>query len=78
MIAALNDDKPYDQFVLEQIAGDMLGADVATGFLVAGPYDRVKSPDINLTLTQRQDELADIVNTTGTAFLGLTVGCAVP
>ena len=76
VIAALNDDKPYDQFVLEQIAGDMLGADVATGFLVAGPYDRVKSPDINLTLMQRQDELADIVNTTGTAFLGLTVGCA--
>ena len=35
-----------------------------------GPYDIVKSPDINLTLMQRQDELADMVNTTGTAFLG--------
>ncbi|MCA9171800.1 MAG: DUF1549 domain-containing protein, partial [Planctomycetales bacterium] len=76
VIDSLNDDKPYDEFVREQIAGDALGVDVATGFLVAGPYDRVKSPDINLTLMQRQDELADIVNTTGTAFLGLTVGCA--
>lgn len=76
VINAFNDDKPYDQFIIEQIAGDAVGADVATGFLVAGPYDIVKSPDINLTLMQRQDELADMVNTTGTAFLGLTLGCA--
>ncbi len=76
VIQALNDDKPYDQFIREQIAGDAFGADVGTGFLVAGAYDLVKSPDINLTLMQRQDELADIVNTTGTAFLGLTLGCA--
>jgi mono/diheme cytochrome c family protein len=76
VIQALNDDLPYDQFVKEQIAGDALGADAATGFLVAGPYDIVKSPDVNLTLAQRQDELADMVNTTGTAFLGLTLGCA--
>ena len=76
VIAAFNDDKPYNQFVKEQIAGDNLGADVATGFLVAGSYDIVKSPDVNLTLMQRQDELADLINTTGTAFLGLTIGCA--
>jgi len=76
VIRSLNEDKPYDQFVREQLAGDALGADAATGFLVAGAYDLVKSPDINLTLMQRQDELADIVNTTGTAFLGLTLGCA--
>ncbi len=36
VIAALNQDKPYDQFVREQIAGDQLGEPVATGFLVAG------------------------------------------
>ena len=76
IIQSLNEDKPYDQFITEQIAGDALGADAGTGFLVAGAYDLVKSPDINLTLMQRQDELADIVNTTGTAFLGLTLGCA--
>ncbi len=76
VIKAFNEDTPYDQFIIEQLAGDVVGADVATGFLVAGPYDIVKSPDINLTLMQRQDELADMVNTTGTAFLGLTLGCA--
>lgn len=76
VIEALNADKPYDQFVKEQLAGDQLGAPTATGFIVAGPHDLVKSPDINLTLMQRQDELADIVNVAGTSFLGLTVGCA--
>lgn len=76
VIAAFNNDKPYDQFVSEQIAGDALQAPLGTGFLVAGTYDIVKSPDINLTLMQRQDELADVINTTGTAFLGLTLGCA--
>jgi hypothetical protein len=76
IISAFNADMPYDRFVREQIAGDALGADAATGFLVAGTYDIVKSPDINLTLMQREDELADMVNTTGTAFMGLTMGCA--
>jgi Protein of unknown function (DUF1553)/Protein of unknown function (DUF1549) len=76
VIAALNDDKPYDRFVTEHLAGDALGADAATGFLVAGPYDRVKSPDPALTLQQRADELHDMVATTASTFLGLTVGCA--
>jgi len=76
VIDSLNDDKPYDRFIIEQLAGDALGVDAATGFLVGGPYDRVKSPDINLTLMQRQNELADMVNTTCTAFLGVTMGCA--
>lgn len=76
VIAAFNADKPYDQFVREQIAGDALGADVATSFLVAGPVDIVKGQDPKLRLMQRQDELADIVHTTGATFLGLTVGCA--
>ncbi len=76
VIDALNADKPYDRFVREQLAGDAFGADVATGFLVAGPYDLVKSQDVNLTLMQRQDELADMINTTGTTFVGLTLGCA--
>ncbi|MCA8998934.1 MAG: DUF1553 domain-containing protein [Planctomycetaceae bacterium] len=76
VIKSLNDDKPYDQFILEQLAGDALGADVGTGFLVAGPYDLVKGQDPQLRLMQRQDELADMINATGTAFLGLTLGCA--
>jgi mono/diheme cytochrome c family protein len=76
VIRAFNSDKPYDQFVREQIAGDACGADEATGFLVAGARDQVKSPDPVLTAQQRADELHDIVSTTGSAFLGLTVGCA--
>ena len=76
VIAAFNDDKPYNQFVREQIAGDALGVDVATGFLVGGPVDIVGSPDPVLTSQQRADEIDDMVGTTGTAFLGLTLGCA--
>ncbi|MFM8571816.1 MAG: DUF1553 domain-containing protein [Pirellula sp.] len=76
VIDAFNQDMPYDEFIRAQIAGDALGKDLATGFLVAGTFDIVKSPDVNLTLMQRQDELADLINTTGTAFLGLTLGCA--
>ncbi|HUG92269.1 MAG TPA: DUF1553 domain-containing protein [Planctomycetaceae bacterium] len=76
VMAAFNADVRYDQFVFEQLAGDAAGAEPATGFLVAGAYDKVKSPDAALTLMQRQDELADMINTAGTAFLGLTIGCA--
>jgi hypothetical protein len=76
VIRSLNEDKPYDRFVAEQLAGDALSADAATGFLVAGPWDQVKSPDVGLTAQQRADELNDMVSTTGSTFLGLTVGCA--
>jgi hypothetical protein len=76
VIRSLNEDKPYDRFVFEQIAGDSVGVDEATGFLVGGSNDRVKSPDPVLTAQQRQDELADMVSTTGSALLGLTLGCA--
>ena len=76
VIRSLNDDKPYDQFLKEQIAGDAVGTPEATAYLVAGPYDLVRSQDINLTLMQRQNELDDMINTTGTAFMGLTLGCA--
>ena len=76
VIRSFNEDKPYDQFVFEQLAGDTIGVDDATGFLVGGPWDQVKSPDLGLTLQQRADELHDMVSTTGSVFLGLTVGCA--
>ena len=76
VIRSLNEDKPYNEFIREQIAGDALGADVATAFLVAGPYDLVKGSDPKLQQTQRMNELDDMINTTGTAFLGLTTGCA--
>ncbi len=76
VIGALNDDMDYRRFVLEQLAGDQFGADAATGFLVGGAHDTVLSPDVELTLQQRMNDLDDMITTTSGAFLGLTVGCA--
>jgi mono/diheme cytochrome c family protein len=76
VIRAFNEDKPVNQFLFEQLAGDAVGVDEATGFLVSGAMDRVKSPDPGLTAQQRADELHDMVSTTSSAFIGLTVGCA--
>ena len=75
VIAALNMDKAYDEFIQDQIAGDDAGAPQATGFIVGGAFDRVKG-NAELNLMQRHNELDDMINTTGTAFLGLTIGCA--
>lgn len=75
VIAALNMDKAYDKFIADQIAGDATGAPQATGFLVGGAFDRVKG-NAELNLMQRHNELDDMINTTGTTFLGLTIGCA--
>ncbi len=76
VIRSLNEDKPFDRFIREQLAGDILGAPEATGFIVGGAWDGVKSPDPVLTANQRADELHDMVGTTGSVFLGLTVNCA--
>ncbi len=76
LIRAFNEDRPFDRMVVEQLAGDAVGEDAATGFIVGGAVDRVSSPDVVLTRTQRQDELADMIGTTGSTFLGMTIGCA--
>jgi hypothetical protein len=76
VIDSFNADKPYTQFITEQLAGDQMGAGAATGFLVAGATDNVKSPDVELTRMQRLGDLDDMESTTAGAFLGLTVGCA--
>ena len=77
VIQALNQDKPYERFILEQIAGDELPdaapeAIVATGFQRLGVWD--DEPDDKRMA--EFDQLDDIVSTTSTAFLGLTMGCA--
>ncbi len=77
VIAAFNADKPFDQFIREQIAGDEMEpasdeAIVATGFLAAARYSGNElDKDI-----QRNDILTDVVNTTAQTFLGLTLECA--
>ena len=77
VIQSLNDDKPYDQFVREQIAGDEMEevtveTMTATGFYRLGIYDNAPA---DRTLA-RADELDDIVTTISQVFLGLTVNCA--
>ena len=83
VIDALNRDLPYDQFIREQIAGDVLpNADArtisATGFLVAGPFDEVGNAQSSNVMRARvrEEELEDVVSVVGQTFLGLTVNCA--
>jgi hypothetical protein len=76
VIQSFNDDKPYNQFVREQLAGDALGAPTGTSFIVAGPVDQVRGKDPKHHRRLRMNELDDMINTTGTVFLGLTTGCA--
>jgi hypothetical protein len=78
VIKSLNDDKPYDQFVREQIAGDQLNADVATGFLVAAPavLPGQVGQDLASKRQARADELHEVIVRVSSGVMGLTVGCA--
>jgi hypothetical protein len=71
LINAFNSDKPYDRFVMEQLAGDEIAPDsdeamIATGFLRLGPEGG----------GNRLDAVDDLVTTTTLTFMGMTVGCA--
>ena len=88
VIAAFNDDKPYDEFLLEQIAGDelidvekaeeitgeMVENLVATGFLRMG-IDETGSRTMNF-VENRVGVVADAINVLGSAVMGLTLECA--
>ena len=83
VIASLNADKPYDVFVREQVAGDVIEpvtaeGIIATGFLVAGPWDEANNAQSSqiMRLRTREEELEDMVSAVGQTFLGLTVNCA--
>ncbi len=82
VVRAFNDDKPYDEFVVEQLAGDELWEQqpasqrdsellVATGFLRMGPWD----PAMVKTPQARQIYLDDVVNAVGQTFLSTTLRC---
>jgi len=77
VIKAFNDDKPYDRFVREQIAGDELYPGDPEA-LVAMGFNRHWIDETNAAglRTRRQETLDDITNTTGATFLGMTVACA--
>ena len=77
VINSFNQNKPYDQFILEQLAGDEIespsaAAITATGFHRLGIWDDEPADRV----LARYDYLDDIVRTTTEVFLGMTVGCA--
>ncbi|QDV48875.1 PSD1 and planctomycete cytochrome C domain-containing protein [Gimesia fumaroli] len=77
VVDAFNSDLPYDRFILEQIAGDELpdrskSSVIATGFLRLGTWN----DEPNDPLDYQYDRLEDLVHTTSSAFLGMTVKCA--
>jgi len=81
VIRAFNADKPFNRFIVEQLAGDLLKADTqaarddlltATGFLVIGPKVLAERDKPKL----RMDVIDEQLDTLGKAFMGLTLGCA--
>jgi hypothetical protein len=81
VVASLNRDKPYRQFLVEQIAGDLLPAAddptrseqlIATGFLSIGPKVLAEVDETKMEM----DIVDEQIDTVGRAFLGLTFGCA--
>ncbi len=77
VIDAFNADKPYDSFVIEQLAGDEI-AEPTLDSLAATGYHRIMQWDFDPVDRKQQtyDVLADIVAVTGETFLGSTLGCA--
>jgi len=83
VVNALNQDMPYNEFARLQLAGDVLdpqnvGSVEATGFLAAAAYDTAGQGQQSLIMRAvvRQDEMEDLIGTTGQTFLGLTLNCA--
>ena len=78
VIKSLNDDKPYNQFVIEQLAGDEMDKPtddslIATAFYRVGPRVRFREKD---NPYYRYDYMDDILRTTFGGFMGLSVQCA--
>lgn len=82
VIRSFNDDKPYARFIAEQIAGDEVeGANeeslIATGFCRNGPSNDDNMGKTPETIAQyKADQMDDVISTTSSVFLGLTLGCA--
>jgi len=77
VIRSFNDDKPYDRFIVEQIAGDELPGDdpemkIAVGFLRMGPWEQTA---MSVAAVTRQLFLDDVTNSVGVTFLGQGMSC---
>ena len=78
VIRSFNDDTPYDRFIREQLAGDVLSQEAATGFLVTASVllpGQIGADEPSKRLA-RQDSLDEIVVNITQTFLGLSVACA--
>lgn len=81
VINSFNADKPFDRFIHEHLAGDVLGpgdksVEIASAFLVAGPFDTVGNQDAAQAAQIRADQMDEMIRASSEAFLGLTMGCA--
>ena len=83
VIRSFNADVPYDRFMREQVAGDVLEpvtseGIIASSMLVSGPWDQAGNAQANATqrAITREEEMDDLVSVVGQPFLGLTVNCA--
>ncbi len=79
VVRSFNEDRPYDRFVTEQLAGDELGPDnrellIAAGFHRLGPVRR-NAGNQNVAFS-RNEVLTEMTDAVGMVFLALTVGCA--
>jgi hypothetical protein len=81
VVAAFNQDKPFDQFLVEQLAGDLVASDdiatqherlIATGFLSLGPKVLAEVDETKMEM----DIVDEQIDTVSRAFMGLTFGCA--
>jgi hypothetical protein len=79
VVTALNEDIPYNEFVIKQIAGDLIEKDpepIATGFFVVGPTYQSDGGDPEAKAAALAETLSDRIDTFSRAFLGLTAACA--
>lgn len=78
VIQAINDDKPFDQFTIEQLAGDLLPNPTKSQFIATAFHRNTLINEEGGTDPQqfRHEAVVDRVNTTGAVWLGLTLGCA--
>ena len=78
VIRAFNEDKSYDQFLFEQIAGDTIGQGDATGYLVSGSHVPVATvgQEPSARRQARADRMDEILQTVGASAMGITIGCA--
>ncbi len=83
VIRSFNSDKPYTQFMREQVAGDVIqpvthDGIVATSLLVCGPWDQAGNSQANQIqkMVTREEEMEDLISVVGQGFLGLTLNCA--